>query len=348
MIDFAGYELTAEDRAVIQHPAVGGLILFARNFESRAQVKELIADIRSVRQQAELPALLVAVDQEGGRVQRFREDFTRLPPLRWLGHQYDADPVKARQLTLAAARLMASEVLDTGADFSFAPVVDIDWGLCDVIGDRALHENPTVVGELALAYMQGMRQAGMAAIAKHFPGHGGVTGDSHLVLPEDARPYSELVEDMRPYQTMISDALQGVMMAHIRYTQVEAQIASLSAYWMNSVLRQELGFTGAIFSDDLSMKGAEVGGGVAERAVTALQSGADMVLVCNDRESVPPVLEALDGYSNPVAHARLAAMRMNRAHYEQHAYGSEAWQQDLDAVNRAHDARPGFELDGGG
>jgi len=348
MIDIAGAELTAEDREIIVHPAVGGLILFARNYSDRAQIKELIAEIHSVREAVAAPALLIAVDQEGGRVQRFRDGFTRLPPLSWIGQQYDQDPVAGRRLALVAARLMASEVLDTGADFSFAPVVDIDRKRCEIIGDRALHANPVAVSELALAYMQGMRQAGMAATAKHFPGHGSVIGDSHLVLPVDDRSYSELMDDMRPYRTMLGDGLHAVMLAHIRYTQVDPQIASLSAYWINSVLRRELGFAGAIFSDDLSMKGAAVGGAVPERALTALRAGADMVLVCNDREAIPAVLNALTEYSSPVSHARLAAMRKNDTNYQQYVYGGSSWQRDLAQVSAMMDARPAFELDGDG
>ena len=348
MIDFAGTSLNSEDRELLQHPLVGGVILFSRNFSERNQVKELTTEIRSVRELHESRApLLIAVDQEGGRVQRFREGFTDLPPLRWLGRMYDQSPTAARDMARLGARLMATEVLDTGADFSFAPVVDVDWGICEVIGDRAFHREPSVVAELSLAYMQGMRQAGMAAVAKHFPAHGGVTGDSHHVLPEDPRSYAELTDDLLPYSSLISDGLQGVMMAHIRYTGIEPQIASLSPYWMNTVLRQELGFKGAIFSDDLSMQGATVGGSVPDRATTALQAGADMVLVCNDRDSVAPVISALEGYSDPAAHARLAGMRANHEHYAAAEYGSESWKRDFATLQAALQAPPApFELDG--
>ena len=348
MIDFAGTSLDPDDRKLLQDPLVGGVILFARNYSDRDQIRELATEIRSVRNAHESRApLLIAVDQEGGRVQRFREGFTELPPLRWLGRLYDQSPAAARDMARLDARLMAIEVLDTGADFSFAPVVDIDWGLCEVIGDRAIHREPTVVAELGLAYMQGMRQAGMAAVAKHFPAHGGVTGDSHHILPEDHRSYAELSDDLLPYTSLIGDGLQGVMMAHIRYTGIEPQIASLSPYWMNTVLRQELGFKGAIFSDDLSMQGASIGGTVAERATTALQAGADMVLVCNDRDSVAPVIDSLQGYTDQVAHARLAGMRTNHEHYEACAYGSDSWKHDLETLQAALQAPPEpFELDG--
>lgn len=348
MIDVAGTSLEPDDVKLLQDPLVGGLILFSRNFTDREQIRELTAEIRSVRNAtASRAPLLIAVDQEGGRVQRFREGFTDLPPLRWLGRMYDETPSAARDMARLDARLMAIEVLDTGADFSFAPVVDIDWGLCEVIGDRAFHREPTVVAELALAYMQGMRQVGMAAIAKHFPAHGGVTGDSHHVLPEDQRSYAELTDDLFPYTSLIDDGLAGVMMAHIRYTGIEPQIASLSPYWMNTVLRQELGFKGAIFSDDLSMQGASIGGTVAERATTALQAGADMALVCNDRDSVEPVMNALQGYNDPAAHARLAAMRANHEHYAATAYGSDSWKRDLETLQTALQKPPEpFELDG--
>ena len=188
MIDIEGTELSAEDRELLRHPLVGGIILFTRNYTDREQLAELTRTIREQRS----PAVLIAVDQEGGRVQRFREGFTELPPLRWLGREYDADPTRARELAMLHARLMAAELLDAGIDFSFAPVVDIDYGLCEVIGDRSPHRDPEAVAAISLAYLQGLRQAGMAAVAKHFPGHGAVVGDSHVTLPEDRREYTAL------------------------------------------------------------------------------------------------------------------------------------------------------------
>jgi len=342
MLDIDGLTLTAEDRNLLVQPLVGGVILFSRNFADRAQVKALTAEIRAVRS----PPLLIAVDQEGGRVQRFRDGFTALPPLSWLGHMYDADPAQARTLAIAAARVMAQEVLETGVDFSFAPVLDIDRGCCEVIGDRAIHRHSEVVAALGLAYMQGMRQVGMPAVAKHFPGHGGVVGDSHHVLPEDHRTYSELLDDVLPYTSLIGDALRGVMMAHIRYTECDPLIASLSPYWMQQVLRGELGFNGAIFSDDLTMEGARVGGSVAERAIAALQAGADMILVCNNRAAVYPVLEALEGYDQPVSHGRLAAMRADFKRYAAAPRGSADWQRSV-AMLRAAQEPPPLILDGG-
>lgn len=341
MIDVAGQTLTTEDAELLRHPQVGGVILFSRNFASPDQVRELTAAIRAVRS----PPLLIAVDQEGGRVQRFREGFTELPPLRWLGHLYDADPDDARAMTMTLARIMAQEVLDCGVDFSFAPVVDIDRGLCDVIGDRALHAKTEVVAALGLAYMQGMRQVGMAAIAKHFPGHGGVVGDSHLVLPEDHRSYIELEDDLSPYRSLIGDGLAGVMMAHIRYTEIDPDIASLSRFWMQQVLRKQLGFQGAIFSDDLSMAGASVGGTVPERALAALRAGADMILLCNNREAVDPVLRVLADYDEPVSHGRLAAMRADLTRYRAAPRGSKDWVAACARLTAALE-RPTLVLDG--
>jgi beta-N-acetylhexosaminidase len=328
MIDVAGLTLDSEDRELLRHPLVGAVILFSRNYSNRDQLKSLVSEIQGLRS----PALLIAVDQEGGRVQRFREGFTRLPPLCRLGELQERDPQRARDAAIKAARLMAIEVLETGVDFSFAPVVDINYGLCDVIGDRALHKNPEVVAQLGLAYMQGMRQAGMAAVAKHFPGHGGVAGDSHLLLPEDHRSREKLSDDIRPYTSLIDDGVHGIMMAHVRYPQVDQSIASMSPYWIKEVLRRELGFGGAVFSDDLSMAGASEAGSFSDRARLALQAGADMILLCNDRESVGPVLDALNGYNEPVSAARLAAMRADRNRYDKARYGSTDWQHLVDSV----------------
>ncbi len=341
MLDVEGLTLTAEDRELLRHPQVGGLILFSRNYESREQLDHLLADVRKSR----LPSILVAVDQEGGRVQRFRDGFTELPPLRWIGHEYDLDPDRARQFAKSSGWLMATELLAHGIDFSFAPVLDLDRGCCDVIGDRALHASPEVVASLGLAYMQGLAQAGMAAVAKHFPGHGAVVADSHVALPEDNREYREILDDIAPYRSLIDAGLQGIMMAHIRYTQVDPQIASLSEYWMRTILRNELDFRGAIFSDDLSMEGAAVGGSIADRAIMALDGGADMVLLCNNRPEAAPLLEALEHYDDPAAHVRLAAMRPDRRRYKRSPYGSKQWQQ-LVAEVKAAEEPPVLRLDG--
>lgn len=305
MLDVQGLALTEEERSRLGDPLVGGVILFTRNFQDRGQLQALTAEIRAARH----PSPLIAVDQEGGRVQRFRSGFTALPALRWLGHEHDLDADRARHLAHACGWIMAAELVEAGVDFSFAPCVDLDWAVSEIIGDRALHREPEAVAGLALSYMQGMRAAGMAAVAKHFPGHGAVVADSHHELPVDRRSLLELDEDMEPYRRLIRHGLAGVMAAHVRYPQVDSRIASLSPAWLRGQLRQRLGFQGAVFTDDLSMAGAAVAGTVPERVCQALEAGADMALVCNDPAAAALALAGLQGYSNPAAHARLVAMR---------------------------------------
>jgi len=305
MIDLAGLVLSAEERERLAHPLVGGVILFARNYESPQQLRELTAAIRRVRQ----PAPLVAVDQEGGRVQRFRAGFTALPALRWLGHEYDRDADNARHLAFSCAWLMARELIEVGVDLSFAPCVDLDWGISEVIGDRAFHRDPEAVSALALSYLQGMRSAGMSAVAKHFPGHGAVRADSHHELPVDRRVLAAVEDDLAPYRRLIDNGLGGVMVAHVRFPEVDARIASLSPVWIRRLLRQRLEFNGAIFTDDLSMQGAAVAGTVTDRVRAALDAGADMALVCNDPAAAAAAIDALAGYQDPSAHVRLVALR---------------------------------------
>jgi beta-N-acetylhexosaminidase len=342
MIDVQGLQLSADEAERLRNPLVGGVILFSRNYDNRDQLRSLTAGIRAARD----PPLLIAVDQEGGRVQRFRSDFTALPAPRWLGHEHDLDADRARHLAFACGWLMASELLDVGVDFSFAPCVDLDWGVSEVIGDRALHPDPETVAALALSWMQGMRAAGMAAVAKHFPGHGAVAADSHHELPEDRRSLVEIREDMAPYQRLIDHGLAGVMAAHVRYPQVDAQIASLSSCWLQRELRGTLGFQGAIFTDDLSMAGARVAGTVPERVGAALAAGADMALVCNDPQAAAAVIETLSGYRQPASHARLVAMRGHpaRAHPDDLRDRPE-WRR-ASAQLAAALGRPAFELHG--
>jgi len=327
MVDVAGLELTAEEREYLQHPLVGGVILFSRNYEDRLQVTALVDEIKSLRS----PGLLVAVDQEGGRVQRFRDGFTELPPLHQLGHLFDTDPMLARHMASLHGWLMASEILDLGIDISFAPVVDIDYGMSQVIGDRAFHAKPDIVAAMSLAYMQGMRRAGMAATAKHFPGHGGVKVDSHHALPVDERSYADLTDDLRPYETLFANGLEAVMVAHIRYPAINPDIASLSRFWLVDQLRDQFGFKGAIFSDDLTMGGAEEAGTVPERTRIALDAGADMALICNNPEAAVAAINELkneqDKYISPVSHGRLAAMRARRDKSAEMIYGSQQWRE---------------------
>jgi beta-N-acetylhexosaminidase len=342
MTDVSGVVLTDEDRELLEHPAIGGVILFSRNYVDDQQLRDLVGSVAALR----TPPLLIAIDQEGGRVQRFADGFTRLPPLRWFGQQFNLDPAAARSLAHKAAWIMAVELLEFGIDFSFAPVVDIDWGLSEVIGDRAFHADPEVVSSLALSYTQGMRAAGMASVAKHFPGHGGVAADSHVSLPEDHRPYTDLIEDLKPYQCLIDHGLQGIMPAHVRYTEVDQQIASMSEYWLRTELRENLGYKGAVFSDDLSMAGAGVVGEVPERVVTTIKAGSDMVLICNDRDAVVATLDATEGLHQPTSQARLIAMRPAGEAKDASLVGTSAWQNAVDELRAAIDRPPPLTLDG--
>ena len=305
MVDVAGLALTAEESDRLRDPRIGGVILFSRNFEGLDQLRDLVASIHAIR----TPRLIVAVDQEGGRVQRLRDGFTRLPALRWLGHQYDIDARESRHLARLSGWLMAAELLDVGIDLSFAPVVDLDLGLSEIIGDRAIHRDPEIVASLAIAYMHGMREAGMMAVAKHYPGHGGVVPDSHLELPEDHRALDEMSSDLAPYASLIANGLPGVMVAHVRYPQIDRRIASLSPYWLQTELRQKLGFGGAIFSDDLNMSAVAEIGEMPERVRQTLEAGADMALICNNPDAVAQSLDELGDIRYPASQARLAAMR---------------------------------------
>ncbi len=305
MLDVAGLELTAEERERLRHPLVGGVILFGRNYAAPEQVERLVREIHALRN----PPLLVAVDHEGGRVQRFRAGFTALPAVARFGEVWDENPKRAHRLAETAGWLMASELRAVGVDFSFAPVLDVDRGISKVIGDRAFHASPDAVADLAHAYMTGMHRAGMAATGKHFPGHGGVEADSHVAAPVDGRSYQDIyLEDIVPFERMIAYGLEGIMPAHVIFSTVDQQPAGFSRFWLQKVLRQELGFEGVIFSDDLSMEGAKVAGGVVSRAQAALVAGCDMVLVCNDPAAAGELLDGLGTHDDPAAHLRLARM----------------------------------------
>ena len=305
MLDVEGLALSAIERERLKHPLVGGVILFARNYHSPEQVEALVRDIHSLR----TPRLLVAVDHEGGRVQRFRDGFTSLPPLRHLGHIYDENPKRARRLAETSGWLMATELRAVDVDFSFAPVLDLDRGVSQVIGDRAFHSLPEAVADLAHAYMRGMHRAGMAATGKHFPGHGAVEADSHVALPVDDRLLVDIMaEDVVPFERMIHYGLEGIMPAHVIFTCVDAQPAGFSSTWIRKILRGQLEFQGVVFSDDLSMEGAKGAGDVVARAKLALSAGCDMVLVCNDPAAADQVLAGLGHYDDPVSHLRLVRM----------------------------------------
>ena len=244
MLDLEGLEITPEEREILRHPLVGGVILFARNYASPQQVSHLTMQIHELRK----PPLLVAVDQEGGRVQRFRDGFTQLPPAHLIGRQHDLDAQGARAAAATLGWLMAAELRAVGVDLSFAPVLDLDWGVSEVIGDRAFHRSPEVVASLAGHYMRGMAHAGMIATGKHFPGHGAVTADSHKALPEDRRSYADITEDMQPYASLIPQGLNAVMAGHVAYQQVDPLPASFSRWWLTNELRERLGFRGGDLS----------------------------------------------------------------------------------------------------
>jgi beta-N-acetylhexosaminidase len=299
MIDVAGPALMPEDRRRLLHPLVGGVILFARNFVSRPQLAELVAGIRALR------PLLIAVDHEGGRVQRFRDGFTRLPPMAALGRLFDRDAAAGLSAARQMGLLTAVELRSVGIDLSFSPVLDLAYGHSAVIGDRAFHRQPAAVAALATAYVDGLHFGGLAACGKHFPGHGHVAADSHLEVPVDERPLSELGEDMWPFREVPLDA---VMPAHVVYPAVDDRPAGFSPKWI-ALLREELRFPGVLFSDDLSMAGAGTAGGPAERVEAAWQGGCDMLLLCNDQQSVDAVLASWQPSPRPATGADPARLQ---------------------------------------
>ncbi|MGF1614922.1 MAG: beta-N-acetylhexosaminidase [Gammaproteobacteria bacterium] len=305
MLDLAGPELTQEERELLAHPLVGGVILFSRNYESPEQLNALTSAIHGLRQ----PRLLVAVDQEGGRVQRFRTGFTALPAAASLGILYDRDARRALELAEARGWVLAAELGFVGVDLAFAPVLDLARGRSAVIGDRAFHRDPEVVARLGRASMVGMRRAGMRCVGKHFPGHGSVGADSHHTLPIDGRALAILRgQDMLPFQRLIGSGLAAIMPAHVVYSQVDSKPACFSRHWLLSILRQEMGFRGALFSDDVSMAGAASMGDFTARAEAALAAGCDMVLVCNQREGAVAILERLAFAPHPSSSLRLVSL----------------------------------------
>jgi len=336
MLDLTGVELDAEERELLRHPAVGGVILFSRNFEDPEQVSALTAAIHELRD----PHLLVAVDQEGGRVQRFREGFTRLPPAGRFGALRRRHPVSARRAANAVGWLMAAELRAVGVDFSFAPVLDLDRGVSRVIGDRAFGDGVDAVSDLAHAWCEGVHAAGMAAVGKHFPGHGSVAADSHEELPMDSRSLDDIeMEDLIPFERLIHRGLEAIMPAHVVYPEVDRDPAGFSAFWLGRILRKRLGFQGVIFSDDLNMAAAAAaaGGGYVDRARSARDAGCDVLLVCNNRPAALEVIESLRDHDDPTLHLRCLRMHGRGGLDRARLHLEPRWQQALRAVAELED-----------
>jgi beta-N-acetylhexosaminidase len=300
MIDVAGTEMTVAERERLLHPLVGGVILFARNYADPAQLTALCDEIHALRS----PRLLIAIDHEGGRVQRCREGFTRVPAMRRLGEWWDREPATATAAARDIGYTLAAELRACGVDLSFTPVLDLDYGVSGVIGDRAFHRDPGAVVALAGALIAGLHAAGMACCGKHFPGHGCVAADSHLAIPVDERSFAELADDLLPYRKLKLDA---VMPAHVIFPQTDSRPAGFSPVWIDK-LRNDFGHAGVIFSDDLSMEGASVAGGIVGRAQAAWAAGCDMLPVCNKPETVVELLENWKPELLPERSDRIAAL----------------------------------------
>lgn len=297
MIDVEGFTLSAVEKQKINHPNTGAVILFSRNYSSPEQIEKLISEIRQARH----GDILIAVDQEGGRVQRFQTGFTRLPPA--------AAFAEHPELAKSAGWLMASELLALGVDFSFAPVLDIDCGISEIIGNRSFSQDPLLATQLASHFTKGMNSAGMAATGKHFPGHGAVALDSHLTLPIDTRDLNIICDkDILPFKQLIAEGLEAIMPAHVVYPQVDSLPAGFSKKWIQGILRTELNFNGVVFSDDLSMEGAASIGNYSQRAKLALDAGCDMVLVCNNSTAAEEVLSSIPISQNIIREQRLTTM----------------------------------------
>jgi beta-N-acetylhexosaminidase len=306
VLDIAGTSLSDDDKERLTHRLTGGVILFSRNFESTAQLADLTYAIHALR----TPQLLISVDHEGGRVQRFRKGFTALPAMRALGKSWDRDRSGAVKSAADVGYVLAAELRACGVDMSFTPVLDVDFGASGVIGDRAFHSDPQAISELAGGLIAGLREAGMHCVGKHFPGHGYVRADSHFEVPVDERPRAEIEHcDVEPYRYLAHKGLSAVMPAHVIYTKVDRMPAGYSSIWIKDILRGELGFDGVVFSDDLSMEGASMAGGVVARAQAALGAGCDMVLVCNNPEAADRLLGGLHLLPDAQSMDRIARMR---------------------------------------
>lgn len=306
ILDVAGLTLTKEEQEILLHPNVGGVIFFSRNYENPEQMTSLANHIKSLRNNC-----LLCVDQEGGRVQRFIQGLTRLPKLRMLGELFDSKRYSVSEMLVMSEKLgqvMALEVRSLGIDLSFAPVLDLDQGLSEVISGRGFHFDPNTISLLATAYVKGMTSVGMKATGKHFPGHGSVTVDSHLALPKDLRTLEEIESDLAPFRFLIQKGINGIMPAHILFPNIDPHPVGFSSYWLQTVLRQQCGFQGTIISDDLSMEGASIIGDYLERTKQALKAGCDYVLICNNPQEAIKVLENLPSETDALTQQRRLQM----------------------------------------
>ena len=339
MVGVMGVELQAHEREMLCHPMVGGVVLFKRNYQSPEQLMALVNDIHALRE----PHLLIAVDQEGGRVQRFRQGFTELPPLARLGELYEKSPERALTMADISGWLMAAEIRSVGIDISFAPVLDLMDARSRIIGDRAFHRDPEIVSKLSRQYVKGMHRAGMAATGKHFPGHGTVVEDSHLELPVDSRRFEDLMlEDLIPFERAVHSGVEAMMIAHIHFSRIDDQLPGFSTFWLQQVLRERFGFQGVIFSDDLEMQGATVVGDIGARVHKAIDAGCDMVLVCQTADAMAQAIDSLSAWNNPAAQLRFVRMHGRPAADRQQLLHMQEWK---DAVRQVLDYDEPHTLD---
>lgn len=321
ILDIAGVQLTEEDKSLIANPCVGGVILFSRNYENKNQLKDLIHEIKVIDSQC-----LICVDHEGGRVQRFRDDFTPIPAMQTLGELFKRNPEIALSMASDLAWVMAAELLDCGVDLSFAPVLDVDDNYSSIIGDRAFSPEPEVVTKIGDAFIEGMHDAGMCATGKHFPGHGSVVADSHLELPIDKRSLKEVeAKDMVPFKSLLT-RMEGLMPAHIVFEQIDPLPVGFSPFWIKTYLRKQLGYQGIIFSDDLTMEGATGAGNYSERANAAMRAGCDVILVCNNRAGAIEVMEYLAESEWQDFDSRLYSLLMKKSGSKEELERHPRWQ----------------------
>jgi len=331
IMDLQGKTLSSEDRDILNHPLVGGVILFAVNYESREQLTYLCNQIRSARK----TPLLIMVDQEGGRVQRFIDEFTRLPFMSVFGERYDENPIHTLELAKDCGWLMATELLSTGIDLSLAPVLDLNKGVSSVIGKRAFHADPIAVIAIASAFMSGMQEAGMQATGKHFPGHGSVQLDSHIANPVDERSLEEIEnDDLLPFTGLINAGLSAIMAAHIVFPKIDTMPVGFSRYWLKTILRGKLGFTGVILSDDLNMQGANISAHYGDRVKAAREAGCDFVLLCNNRKGVVQVLDDLPYESHRIGQEKWRLLQANFSRVSDNAFCENArWKKTRDVLS---------------